>query len=54
MKKLIMLLMSLILCLTLASCTDPEVDPDDLIDKGNNGFLDGPGVETEIIEIPFN
>lgn len=54
MKKLILLITSLVLCLSLVSCTDPEPDPDDLIDKGDNSFLEGDGIETDIIEIPFN
>ena len=55
MKKLGLLVMTLLLCLSLAACTDPEpTDPIEEIDKGNNSFLSGEGVETEIVEIPFN
>ena len=54
-KKLVLLVMTLLLCLSLAACTDPEpTDPIEEIDKGNNSFLSGEGVETEIVEIPFN
>ena len=54
MKKIALILMSIILCLSLASCKDPEPDPQDQIDKGDNSFLDGNGVDTDIIEIPFD
>ncbi len=54
MKKLVLIITSLVLCLSLASCTDPKPDPADQIDKGNNSFLDGEGIETDIVEIPFN
>ena len=54
MKKLILLAASLVLCFSLVSCTDPKPNPEDLIDKGDNSFLEGPGQDTPITEIPFD